>query len=61
MKETKLNQNWQMKILGDNVYHITNDWIDVEIPGSVYSNLLQKGLMPDPFYRMNELDALKLM
>ncbi len=61
MKETKLNQNWQMKILGDNVYHIANDWIDVEIPGTVYGNLLQKGLMPDPYYRMNELDALKLM
>ena len=61
MKETKLNQNWQMKIYGDNVYHITNDWIDVEIPGSVYSNLLKKGLMPDPYYRMNELDALQLM
>lgn len=61
MKETKLNKNWRMKILGDNVYHIENDWIDVEIPGSVYGNLLQKGLMPDPYYRMNELEALKLM
>ncbi len=31
------------------------------IPGSVYSFLLDSGEMEDPFYRMNELDALKLM
>ncbi|MCM1253965.1 MAG: glycoside hydrolase family 2 protein [Clostridium sp.] len=61
MKTTKLNQNWQMKILGDNVYHITQEWMDVTIPGSVYGNLLEKGLMPDPYDKMNELDALKLM
>ena len=31
------------------------------VPGSVYSFLLEKGLMEDPFYGMNELDALKLL
>lgn len=61
MKKTGLKNNWQMQIVGENVYGISNDWMDVEIPGSVYGNLLQKGLMPDPYYRMNELEALKLM
>lgn len=61
MEKINLCRDWQMKILGENVYGIANEWIDAEIPGSVYSNLLQKGLMPDPYYRMNELDALKLM
>lgn len=31
------------------------------IPGSVYSFLLDKNLMSDPFYRDNEREALKLM
>ncbi|MDE7018066.1 MAG: glycoside hydrolase family 2 protein [Lachnospiraceae bacterium] len=61
MKKTNLHENWQMKILGENVYGIKEDWIDVEIPGSVYGNLLAKDLMPDPYDGMNELDALKLM
>ena len=37
------------------------DWVDAEVPGSAYSNLLKHGLMPDPFYRKNGLDALRLM
>jgi len=61
MKKTILNRNWQMKICGENVFGISNDWMDAEVPGSVYGNLLKKGLMPDPYYRMNELEALKLM
>ena len=31
------------------------------IPGSVYSFLLDKGLMEDPYYRDNELKALEIM
>ncbi len=31
------------------------------VPGSVYSFLLDNGLMEDPHYRTNELDALRLM
>ena len=61
MKKNVLSQNWQMKIFGENVYGIANEWMDAEVPGSVYGNLLKKGLIPDPYYRMNELDALKLM
>ena len=50
-----------MKIFGENVFGISNDWMEAEVPGSVYGNLLKKGLMPNPYDRMNELDALKLM
>ncbi|MDE5932298.1 MAG: glycoside hydrolase family 2 protein, partial [Lachnospiraceae bacterium] len=61
MKKTILDRNWQLKIIGENVYGISDDWMDAEIPGSVYGNQLKKGLMPDPYDRMNELEALKLM
>lgn len=61
MNKMTLNTNWQMQIVGENVYGITQDWINVQIPGSVYGNLLQLGLMPDPYNRMNELEALRLM
>ena len=49
-----LHDNWQMKIVGQ-------DFMPVTIPGSVYSGLLENGKMEDPFWRDNELAALKLM
>ena len=32
-----------------------------KVPGSVYSALLENGLMEDPFYRDNEAKALAIM
>ena len=32
-----------------------------EVPGSVYSALLANGLMQDPFYRDNEIQAIEIM
>ncbi len=61
MTEQLLSQNWTLTILGDNVYHIGGDPIPASVPGSVYSCLLENKLMPDPYWRDNELDALKLM
>ena len=61
MDKMILDKNWRMKIVGENVYDIPEDWIDMRIPGSVYGTLLEKGLMPDPYDRMNELEALRLM
>lgn len=53
---------WQMWIVGDqDVYGVNGQALPVAIPGSVYGNLLQQGLMPDPYDRMNELTALPLM
>ncbi len=61
MDRVILDRNWQMKIEGENVYGIFQEWIDAQIPGSVYGTLLAHNLMPDPYDRMNELDALRLM
>ena len=63
MKKITLNGNhWRMEILGDaDVYGVNGRELPVKIPGSVYGNLLEQGLMPDPYYGMNELKALRLM
>ena len=56
MRKISLNGPWQLRVLG---------WekgpIAATVPGSVYYDLLNAGEMPDPFYRDNEMDALKLM
>lgn len=61
MHRFSLNGVWEMRIIGENVYGIPSEYIEAQIPGSVYGTLLEKGLMPDPYYRDNELDAYKLM
>ncbi len=63
MEKMLLNgSHWQMQILGgQDVYGVNGRRLPAVIPGSVYGNLLRQGLMPDPYDRMNELDALKLM
>ena len=37
------------------------EWIMATVPGSVYGDLLQAGKMEDPFWKDNEIEALKLM
>ncbi|MBQ6222276.1 MAG: glycoside hydrolase family 2 protein [Solobacterium sp.] len=54
MNIQSLNGTWQMKGYGSEV-------VTGQIPGSVYSFLLDQELMEDPYYRDNELEALKLM
>lgn len=53
MKKTDLGGLWHMEGNGFSC--------EGTIPGSVYSFLLANGLMEEPGYRMNELDALALM
>lgn len=53
MIKSSLNGIWNMKGAGYSC--------EGSVPGSVYSFLLQNKLMPDPYYRSNELEALKLM
>lgn len=50
----KIHDNWKMRIVGQ-------DFMPVTIPGSVYSGLLENGKMEDPYWRDNELKALKIM
>lgn len=63
MNKMSLNgDDWRMEILGDaDVYGVNGRELSAKIPGSVYGNLLRQGLMPDPYDRMNELEALRLM
>ena len=56
-----LRDNWILTVLGENVYNIPNAPIDTKVPSTVYGTLLEKGLMPDPYYRDNELKATRLM
>lgn len=51
----KLHENWKMCIAG------TEDYIPATVPGSVYHDLLANGRMEDPYYRDNEMKALKIM
>lgn len=51
----KLNDCWYMRSLCEKEY------IKATIPGSVYSDLLKNHKMDNPYYRDNELKALKLM
>lgn len=50
-----LNENWSMKEAA------AKEWMKAVVPGSVYQDLLLNGKMEDPYYRDNELAALKLM
>lgn len=52
MLKSLLNGIWLMQ--GNNYE------VEGKIPGSVYSFLLDKELMPDPYYRNNELIALEI-
>ncbi len=56
MKELMLNGSWRLEIPGT-----AYGAVPATVPGSVYHDLLAGGYIPDPFYRDNEMEALKLM
>lgn len=55
MLKKLLNSGWQMRCVKEEKY------LPATVPGSVYSDYIQAGRMEDPYYRDNELKALKLM
>jgi Beta-galactosidase/beta-glucuronidase len=55
MKRIDKEQNWKMRIVGEDKY------ISSPVPGSVYNDLLMAGRMEDPYFRDNEMSALELM
>lgn len=61
MTAKNLKEQWTLTILGTNIYNIPETPITTSVPSTVYETLLKHELMPDPFYRDNELNALKLM
>ena len=56
MKTISINGPWRLRVLGWN-----KEPVAATVPGSVYHDLLTAGEIPDPFYRDNEMEALKLM
>ena len=56
MQKLSLNGTWTLEIPGSGF-----GMVSASVPGSVYHDLLNAQLIPDPFYRDNETDALKLM
>ena len=56
MKKQSLNGAWTLDIPGS-----AFESVPARVPGSVYHDLLTAEIIPDPFYRDNELQALQLM
>ncbi|NLK22134.1 MAG: glycoside hydrolase family 2 protein [Epulopiscium sp.] len=54
MIEMTLNGQWLMKKVDD------SKWMGGEVPGSVYKDFLDNGIIPDPYYRDNEESIMKL-
>ena len=50
-----LHDNWEMRRMDQ------DKWYKATVPGTVYTDLLDNGLMEDPYYRDNEDEALRLM
>lgn len=61
MLKKSLNGDWNLQIIGKDSALTPEGGISAKIPGSVYGALLEKELIPDPFYRDNELKVLPLM
>lgn len=58
-KTISLNDGWQFRLAGKSLQNGMKDstftkWQEATIPGSVQSNLIRHGLLPDPFYGTNE-------
>ena len=60
MKKLLLNGAWTLNVTDAEGRKVFAD-VPATVPGSVYHDLLTNGLIPDPFYRDNETEALKLM
>ena len=61
MLEYILNGSWRLEIVGKDHGLIPEGSMAAAVPGSVYGALLENKLIPDPFYRDNELLVLPLM
>ncbi len=55
MLKTHLHDNWKMKRTDQ------SEWLDAKVPGTVLTDLMNNGLMEDPYYRDNEDKALAAM
>jgi len=46
----EINENWMFKATDDST------WLPASVPGCVHTDLLNNGIIEDPFYRLNEHD-----
>jgi beta-mannosidase len=51
MKKMELSSDWKFRKAGE------ASWLPATVPGCVHTDLLDKKLIPDPFYRKNELEV----
>lgn len=50
-----LNDDWHMKAATPNSNHqLKDEWYDVKVPALVHTTLMEKGIVPNLFYRDNE-------
>jgi len=56
MKQIDLNGQWRFKAEGGRSNRV-RQWMDAEVPGTVHTDLMRNGKIPDPFYRMQERDV----
>ena len=61
MIKESLDGIWKLNMAGDDSGLLPTEGIEARVPGSVYESLLGKKLIPDPYYRDNELKVLPLM
>ena len=61
MLKINLNGIWKLNMSGRDAAILPAEGIDASVPGSVYGAMLDHDLIPDPFYRDNELKVLPLM
>lgn len=54
-EQVNLGGAWRMREADNETWH------SAHVPGSVYADLMADGMMPDPFWRENELDAFERM
>jgi len=62
MKVVDLTGDWKFRLHKDSKGKIKhkNDltrWMNARVPGTVHTDLMSLGIIPDPYYRMNERDV----
>jgi beta-mannosidase len=62
MKRIDLNGEWRFKAVGGKkdlptVHTDVQEWMPASVPGTVHTDLMAAGRIPDPFIRLNELEV----
>ena len=59
MKKIELNKNWKFRLLQSDpsrkINHNIEEWRNAAVPSTVHTDLMDLGLIVDPFFEDNEL------